>query len=106
MHHITPFCDEKFINFLGRGTAPHQTPPPRRPEPKKRAWRYGRAWKMKIRAWKHQDPCFNFYKHIYAILHKYPAKLIVSDTLRIAIKHECLFKNYFIVLFGCPINLI
>ena len=30
MHHITPFRDEKFINFLGRGTAPPQTPPPRR----------------------------------------------------------------------------
>ena len=29
MHHITPFWDEKFINFLGRGTAPPQTPPPR-----------------------------------------------------------------------------
>ena len=41
-------------------------------EPKKRAWRHGRAWKMKIRAWKNQDPCFNFYKHIYALLHKYP----------------------------------
>jgi len=27
MHHITPFCDEKFINFLGRGTALPQTPP-------------------------------------------------------------------------------
>jgi len=25
MHHITPFWDEKFLNFLGRGTAP-QTP--------------------------------------------------------------------------------
>ena len=37
-------------------------------EPKKRAWRHGRAWKMKIRAWKNQDPCFNFYKHIYALL--------------------------------------
>jgi len=36
------------------------------------AWRHGRAWKMKIRAWKNQDPCFNFYKHIYALLHKYP----------------------------------
>ena len=42
------------------------------PEPKKRAWRHERAWKMKIRAWKNQDPCFNFYKHIYALLHKYP----------------------------------
>ena len=42
------------------------------PGPKKRAWRHGRAWKMKIRAWKNQDPCFNFYKHIYALLHKYP----------------------------------
>ena len=42
------------------------------PEPKKRAWRHGRAWKMKTRAWKNQDPCFNFYKHIYALLHKYP----------------------------------
>ena len=41
-------------------------------EPKKRAWRHGRAWKMKIRAWKNQDPCFNFYKHIYALLYKYP----------------------------------
>ena len=41
------------------------------PEPYKRAWRHGRAWKMKIRAWKNQDPCFNFYKH-YALLHKYP----------------------------------
>jgi len=41
-------------------------------EPKKRAWRHGRAWKMKIRAWKNQDPCFNFYKHIYALLHEYP----------------------------------
>jgi len=38
----------------------------------KRAWRHGRAWKMKIRAWKNQDPCFNFYKHIYALLYKYP----------------------------------
>jgi len=27
MHHITPFWDEKFINFLGRGTAPPQTHP-------------------------------------------------------------------------------
>ena len=35
-----------------------------------------------------------------------PFKLIVSDALRIAIKHECIFKNYFVVLFGCPINLI
>jgi len=34
-----------------------------------------------------------------------PSKLIVRDALRIAIKHECIFKNYFIVLFGCPINL-
>jgi len=25
MHHITPFLDEKFINFLERGTAPPQT---------------------------------------------------------------------------------
>ena len=25
MHHITPFWGEKFINFLGRGTAPPQT---------------------------------------------------------------------------------
>jgi len=33
-------------------------------------------------------------------------KLIVSDALRIAIKHECIFKNYFTVLFGCPINVI
>jgi len=39
---------------------------------KKRAWGHGRAWKMKIHAWKNQDPCFNFYKHIYALLHKYP----------------------------------
>ena len=39
---------------------------------KKRALRHGRAWKMKIRAWKNQDPCFHFYKHIYALLHKYP----------------------------------
>jgi len=38
----------------------------------KRAWRHGRAWKMKIRAWKNQDPCFNVYMHIYALLHKYP----------------------------------
>jgi len=35
-----------------------------------------------------------------------PFKLIVSDELRIAIKHEYIFRNYFIVLFGCPINLI
>jgi len=35
-----------------------------------------------------------------------PHKLIVSDAVRIAIKHECIFKNYFIALFGCPINLI
>jgi len=35
-----------------------------------------------------------------------PFKLIVSDELKIAIKHECTFKNYFIVLFGCAINLI
>jgi len=35
-----------------------------------------------------------------------PFKLIVSDALRIAIKYECIFKNFFIVLFGCPINLI
>ena len=26
MHHITPFWDEKFINLLGRGTAPPRTP--------------------------------------------------------------------------------
>jgi len=31
---------------------------------KQRAWRHGRAWKIKIRAWKNQDPCFNFYKHL------------------------------------------
>ena len=31
MHHITPFSDEKFINFLGRGTAPPQTSPPSPP---------------------------------------------------------------------------
>ena len=61
---------------------------------------------MKIRAWKSQDPCFNFYKHNYAFYINIPFKLIVSDELRIAIKHECIFKNYFIVLFGCPINLI
>jgi len=63
---------------------------------------------MKVHAWKNQDPYFNFYKHIYALLHKYaiPFKLIVSDALRIAIKHECIFKNYFIVLYDCPINLI
>jgi len=30
MHHITPFWDEKFINFLGRGTTAPQTSPPRR----------------------------------------------------------------------------
>ena len=30
MHHITPFWDEKFINFLRRGTAPPQAPAPRR----------------------------------------------------------------------------
>jgi len=42
------------------------------PEPKKRVWRHGRAWKMKVRAWKNQNPCFNFYKHIYALLNKYP----------------------------------
>ena len=30
MHHITPFWDEKFINFLGRGTASPHTLPPRR----------------------------------------------------------------------------
>jgi len=30
MHHIAPFWDEKFINFLGRGTAPSQNPTPRR----------------------------------------------------------------------------
>jgi len=35
-----------------------------------------------------------------------PFKLIVSDALRIAIKHGVSLKNYFIVLFGCPINLI
>ena len=46
--------------------------PRRLTEPKKRAWRHGRAWKMKICAWKNQDPCFNFYTHIYALLHKYP----------------------------------
>ena len=27
LHHITPFWDEKFINFLGRGTASPQTQP-------------------------------------------------------------------------------
>ena len=47
----------------------------RRQSLKKRAWRHGRAWKMKIRAWKNQDPCFNFYKHIYALLHKYPVQV-------------------------------
>ena len=31
MHHITPFWNEKFINFLRRGTAPPQTPPPSPP---------------------------------------------------------------------------
>ena len=30
MHHITPFLDEKYIHFLGRGTAPPQISPPRR----------------------------------------------------------------------------
>ena len=28
MHHITPFSDEKFINFLGRGTQPLPRPTP------------------------------------------------------------------------------
>ena len=37
------------------------------PEPKNCAWRHRRAWKMKICAWKNQDPCFNFYKLIYAL---------------------------------------
>ena len=32
-----------------------------------------------------------------------PFKLIVSDALRIAIKHECFFKNYFIVLLAVPL---
>jgi len=31
MHHITSFWDEKFINFLTRGTALPQTPPPSPP---------------------------------------------------------------------------
>ena len=31
MHHITPFWDEKFINFLGRGIAACQTPVPQPP---------------------------------------------------------------------------
>ena len=54
------------------------------PEPQKRAWRHGRAWKMNIRAWKNQDPCFNFYKHIYALLHKYPVQVDrMSDALKI-----------------------
>ena len=57
---------------------------------KKRAWRHGRAWKMKIRAWKNQDPCFNFYKHMLFYIN-IPFKLIVSDALRIAIKYECIF---------------
>ena len=35
-----------------------------------------------------------------------PFKLIVSDALRIAIKHERILKTIFIVLFGCPIDLI
>jgi len=36
-----------------------------------------------------------------------PFKLIVSDELRIAKKNMSVFlKNYFIVFFGCPINLI
>ena len=30
------------------------------PGPKKRAWRHGRAWKMKIRALKNHDPCVEF----------------------------------------------
>jgi len=30
IHHITPSWDEKFVNLLGKGTAPSQTPPPRR----------------------------------------------------------------------------
>jgi len=75
-------------------------------EPKKRAWRHGRAWKMKIRAWKNQDPCFNFSCIFMLFYINIPFKLIVSDALRIAIKHECIFNNYFIVFFGCPINVI
>jgi len=39
---------------------------------------------------KNQDPCFDFYMHIYALYIKIPFKLIVSDALRIAIKHECI----------------
>jgi len=31
LHHIRPFWNEKFLNFLGRGTAPPQTPPPSPP---------------------------------------------------------------------------
>ena len=62
---------------------------------KKRAWRHGRAWKMKIRAWKNPDPCFNFYKHSLFMLFyiNIPFKLIVSDALRIAIKHEYIFRT-------------
>ena len=49
----------------------------------------------------------SFFTSIFMLFYiNIPFKLIVSDALRIAIKHECIFKNYFIVLFGCPINLI
>ena len=45
-------------------------------EPKKRAWRHGRAWKMKIRASIFTSIFMLFYINI-------PFKLIVSDALRI-----------------------
>ena len=62
-------------------------------EPKKRAWRHGRAWKMKIRAWKNQDLCFNFTSLFMLFYINILFKLIVSDALRTAIKHECIFRT-------------
>ena len=86
-----------------------QSPPPIQyqnnctPEPKKRAWRHGRAWKMKIRAWKIRIRASIFTSIFMRFYINIPFKLIVSDALRIAIKHACIFKNYFIVLLAVPL---
>jgi len=63
------------------------------PEPKKRAWRHGRAWKMKIRAWEIRIRA-SIFTNIFMLFYiNIPFKLIVSDALRIAIKHECIFRT-------------
>jgi len=47
IHHITPFWEEKFINFLGRGKTPPQTPLPSPPTA---------PWFSRLRRWTCDPP--------------------------------------------------